>query len=239
MAAVSRQTPRSFSRGSAVLEYWLVHAEGLVVQPSGARVEHVVLAQPVGRAEALIVRSRMTGRRRTIPAGAVAAVEPAAGRLLLEPRTGRRSRVFSPERIAAVRAALDRGGRLARAGFDSASTWTRAALVAALLWLRPRAAKGGTTIARAARRAALATGDGARRLAPRVAAEARAAGEVTGRATVEVTSTLTRGVVRTAQHGRRATVSAAARAKTSLEARNARREDASRSDRLSGPRSRR
>ena len=35
--------PRTFSRGSTVLDYWLAHAEGLTVQPLGARVEEVVV----------------------------------------------------------------------------------------------------------------------------------------------------------------------------------------------------
>jgi len=42
------------------------------VQPLGARVEEVVVTPPVGRAEALIVRSRMTRRRRKIPADSIA-----------------------------------------------------------------------------------------------------------------------------------------------------------------------
>ena len=83
MAADPSQMP-SFSRGSAVLEYWLVHAEGLVVQPLGARVEHVVVAVSAGRADTLIVRSRLMHRRQTIPAAAIAAVEPSTGRLLLD-----------------------------------------------------------------------------------------------------------------------------------------------------------
>ncbi len=39
--AESARTP-SFSRGSRVLDYWLAHAEGLTVQPTGAVVEKVV-----------------------------------------------------------------------------------------------------------------------------------------------------------------------------------------------------
>ena len=82
--AVTPRTSPVFSRGSSVLDYWLAHAEGLVVEPLGAPVERVVVTRPVGHAESLIVRSRMTRRRREIPAAAVAAVEPAAGTLLLD-----------------------------------------------------------------------------------------------------------------------------------------------------------
>ena len=85
MADVSAHTP-IFSRGSTVLDYWLAHAEGLTIQPLGARVEEVVVVAPVGRAESLVVRSRLTRRRRTIPADAIAAVTPSTGDLLLDPR---------------------------------------------------------------------------------------------------------------------------------------------------------
>ena len=105
MADVSAHTP-IFSRGSTVLDYWLAHAEGLTIQPLGARVEEVVVVAPVGRAESLVVRSRLTRRRRTIPADAIAAVAPSTGDLLLdppEPRAPFRVPRPSPERIAAAR----------------------------------------------------------------------------------------------------------------------------------------
>jgi hypothetical protein len=175
MAAVSRQThsfssrqTHSFSRGSAVLEYWLVHAEGLVVQPHGGRVEHVVVGLPTGRAEALIVRSPITGRRKTIPAGAIAAVEPSDGRLLLDARSETRTRVFSPERIAGARSRLDNGRRLAQVGAVGALRWTRASTAAALSWLRPRIAAGGVAFAAYTRLAAAYAVEGARWLAPRI-----------------------------------------------------------------------
>ena len=98
MADVSAHTP-IFSRGSTVLDYWLAHAEGLTIQPLGARVEEVVVVAPVGRAESLVVRSRVTRRRRTIPADAIAAVAPSTGDLLLdppEPRAPFRSRARRP-----------------------------------------------------------------------------------------------------------------------------------------------
>src|SRR5436305_1894292 len=117
MADVSAHTPL-FVRGSTVLDYWLAHAEGLTVQPLGARVEHVVVSAPVGHAESLIIRSRMTRRRRSIPADSIAAVAPSRGHLLLdvaELRTGPRIPRPSPERIAAARGSATHGGRVARA----------------------------------------------------------------------------------------------------------------------------
>ena len=104
MADMSAHTP-IFSRGSTVLDYWLAHAEGLTIQPLGARVEEVVVVAPVGRAESLVVRSRVTRRRRTIPAAAIAAVTPSTGDLLLdapEPRAPFKVPRPSPERIAAA-----------------------------------------------------------------------------------------------------------------------------------------
>ena len=103
-----------FSRGSTVLEYWLVHAEGLTVQPLGARVEKVVVAAPEGRAESLVVRSGVTRRRTRIPAGAIAAVQPSAGELHLDPAAApHRSQVHvphpSPDRIAEVARSTQRG----------------------------------------------------------------------------------------------------------------------------------
>ena len=106
--AVTARTSPVFSRGSSVLAYWLAHAEGLVVQPLGARVERVVVTEPVGHAESLIVRSRMTRRRREIPAAAIAAVEPAAGTLLLDVEPRRRT---PSRRVARTRAQTARGAR--------------------------------------------------------------------------------------------------------------------------------
>src|SRR3954468_6247277 len=83
MADVSARTP-IFSRGSTVLDYWLAHAEGMTIQPLGARVEEVVAAAPIGRAESLLGRSRVTRRRRAIPPDSIAAVEPSTGNLLLD-----------------------------------------------------------------------------------------------------------------------------------------------------------
>ncbi len=214
MADTSRQ-PRSFSRGSAVLEYWLVHAEGLVVRPLGARVEQVVVAAPAGRAEALIIRTRFTHRRRTIPAEAIVAVEPSSGQLVLAAQEHPRSRLLSPERVAAARRRGKQGRRLAQAGAAGVLQWTRAASVASLLWLRPRVVRAGATIVRLTRLAAARTMQGAAWLAPRLVTAARAAGAATRRASLEVAAVVARAT-RRAKH---ATVSGAVRARASLEAR--------------------
>src|SRR3954447_16403407 len=174
MANVSAR-PHVFSRGSTVLDYWLAHAEGLTVQPLGARVVQVVVTPPAGRAEALIVRSPMTRRRKKIPADSIAAVEPSAGNLLLD-RAADASSLHvprpSPERLAAARVAAQRGGRYARThaaaaaratgvglrhGGRSARRHTAAAARAtgtgtrsAVAWARPRAVRAGTRAAQGA-----------------------------------------------------------------------------------------
>ncbi|HEX4679984.1 MAG TPA: hypothetical protein VH210_12365 [Gaiellaceae bacterium] len=131
MADVSAPAP-VFLRGSAVLDYWLVHAEGLTIQPLDARVEEVVVAGPVGHAEALIVRSGMTRRRTAIPAASIVAVEPSAGKLLMEaqPETG--PRLHWAEGIVAARTKVRRGRRFGRAHAAAALHWTRACCIAAL-----------------------------------------------------------------------------------------------------------
>jgi hypothetical protein len=183
MANVSANTP-IFSRGSTVLDYWLVHAEGMVVQPLGARVEEVVVGPPIGRAEALIVRSRMTRRLRAIPAESIAAVEPSAGHLLLDTPEGgavRRIPRPSPDRIAAVRASAERGMRVARAHAVGAARGAQAGTRSGLSSLRLRALQAGTTAARHSRFAASRTAMGIAWLAPRVAASARTACAMTAR----------------------------------------------------------
>src|SRR3954464_14740402 len=107
MANVPART-LTFPRGSAVLDYWLAHAEGLTIQPLGARVEEVVVVAPIGRAESLVVRPRLPPRRRRTPADAIAAVAPSTGDLLLDaptpkPRTPFKVPRPSPEQIAAAR----------------------------------------------------------------------------------------------------------------------------------------
>lgn len=157
-----------FTRGSTVLDYWLAHAEGLTVQPLGARVEQVVLAPPVGRAQALLVRSR-SGRLRTIPAEAIAAVEPSSGRLLLDgARRGRPLRTSATGTRTTARAA-----------------W--AATAAAARWTRPRAVRlirtVATDIAVGFAQVVAWTAAGFGWLAPRVVAVSRVAAE-RGRATL-------------------------------------------------------
>jgi hypothetical protein len=175
MADVSAPTP-IFSRGSTVLDYWLAHAEGMTIQPLGARVEEVVAVAPVGRAEALIVRSRMTRRRRSIPAESIAAVEPSEGHLLLdaaESGAGRRILRPSPERIAAARASAQRTRRVARVHAVGAARGTQAGTRSALSWLGLCAFQAGATTAHHGRVVATRTAMGAAWLVPRVAARAR------------------------------------------------------------------
>jgi hypothetical protein len=176
MADVSARAP-VFSRGSGVLEYWLAHAEGLTVEPLGARVEKVVIAAPAGRAERLIVRSRMTRRRTEIPAESIAAVEPARGHLLLDtaaPRAPARVPRPSPERVAAARAGAARGGRAARTHAVDAARTTRSATVATASWVRPRARSAGLASARTGRAGVGRAATGVAWLAPRVGRGVRA-----------------------------------------------------------------
>src|SRR5205823_4541616 len=70
-----------FGRGSHVLEYWLTNAEGFAVRSGGSRlgvVRGVVIDPAGGRASALVVRSPLLHRRRTVLAREAAAVGPAA-----------------------------------------------------------------------------------------------------------------------------------------------------------------
>jgi hypothetical protein len=119
--------PLLFERGSPVLAYWLTRAEGMTVEPLGAVVERVLVAAPLEPAEALVVRSA-SGRRRTISAEAIAAVEPDSGTLFLE-----------------------RGPTLTA---RTASRW-QPRLVRAYVWLRPRAIAGARLTARFGRIAAV------------------------------------------------------------------------------------
>jgi hypothetical protein len=227
MADVSAPTP-IFSRGSAVLDYWLVHAEGLTIQPLGARVEEVVVAPPVGRAESLIVRSRVTRRRRAIPAESIAAVEPSAGQLLLDSREATAPRLhaprLSPERIAAARTTAERGGRLAQRYGAGGLRWAHAGTVAGIAWLRPRAVRVSVTTVRHSRLAGARTASGIAWLAPRVAAGARTTAATAARFALAATVILARAAARTARELERATASAAERGRASFEERRARRE---------------
>jgi hypothetical protein len=212
MADVSARTP-IFSRGSTVLDYWLAHAEGLTIQPSGARVEEVVVVAPVGRAQSLIVRSRMMRRRKEIPAGSIAAVEPASGHLLLdaaEPGAGLRLPRPSQERIAAARAHAAGAARSTHAGTSSAVTW-----------LQPRAIQATTTIVRHGRVAAARTAAGAAWLTPRVATTTRRATAAGARWTLAIGVILARGAVRAARGLERTTAAVADRVRMAVEARRA------------------
>jgi hypothetical protein len=227
MADVSARTP-IFSRGSTVLAYWLVHAEGLIVQPLGSRVERVVVAGPVGHAEALIVRSRMTRRRKSIPAGSIAAVDPAAGHLLLDvPRVRadrRRIPRPSPDRIAAARLGAGRGLRIAHDGAAGAARVSQGGTRSALSWLRPRAVQAGVTTARHSRFAAAQTAAGAAWLVPRVASGAKTFTASVARLAVAVAVKIGQVAVRAAHELERGTADAAERGRTSLAARRAQRE---------------
>jgi hypothetical protein len=229
--AESARTPR-FSRGSRVLDYWLVHAEGLTVQPTGAVVEKVVTG-PTGRAEVLIVRSRTTRRRKDIPAASIAAFEPSSRRLLLDPPArliDLRIPRPSPARIAATRATTARAGVSARAYVAGAAHAVRSGTRSGVEWLRPRAVQGGAMIAQssrvvAARAAARAhwlaarTAAGAHWLAPRVVATSRTVGAAVARWTLAATAFLARGTARGAHGLEHAAASAGRRGRASLEAR--------------------
>jgi hypothetical protein len=210
MADVSAHTP-IFSRGSTVLDYWLAHAEGLTIQPLGARVEEVVVVAPVGRAESLVVRSRLTRRRRTIPADAIAAVTPSTGDLLLdpaEPRAPFRIPRPSPERFAAARAHAAGSVQRTQAGTRSAAAW-----------VRPRAARTGETTARYGRLAVDGGAAGLAWLGPRIAEFAQL--------TVAGAVLVVRGTMHATRRAERAIVAGVERARASLDARRMRRQRAS------------
>jgi hypothetical protein len=188
---------RTFVRGSTVLDYWLAHAEGFTVQPLGARVERVVAAVPVGRADVLIVRSRRMRRRMSIPAASIAAVEPSSGHLLLD--VGE-----TPHRGSSTRLALT-GWRSARAGTGSA-----------VAWLGPRVARTRASSARRARAAAARTSHGAAWLAPRVGRGAKAGGLAFARYVLAGTLLAAQGAVWAGRGLQRGAAGAATRARAHL-----------------------
>jgi hypothetical protein len=205
MADVSARTP-IFSRGSTVLDYWLVHAEGLTIQPLGARVEEVVVTAPIGHAESLVVRSRVTRRRKTIPADSIAAVSPSAGELLLDAPVPKPKREFprpSPERIAAARALAAGSARRTQAGTSSALAWTK-----------PRAEQAGASTARYARLVVAGAAAGLAWLGPRCVEFARM--------TVLGAVLVARGAVRGARELERAAAAGVQQGRASLEARRTR-----------------
>jgi hypothetical protein len=225
MTDVSTDAP-VFVRGSTVLDYWLAHAEGLTVQPSGARVEEVVARAPVGRPETLIVRSRMMRRRKEIPADSIAAVDPSSGHLLLDDTAaGSPLRIPrpSPEQLAGARVTAARGGRLAQAGAVGAARLTEAGSRSALSWLRPHLVQAGLATSRVTRLAVARTATGARWLAPRLSTAARTSGAVVVRFALATAAILARGAARAARGAEQGASVAAARSRASLEARRARR----------------
>ena len=198
MADASVSAP-TFPRGSAVLDYWLVHAEGLTVQPLGARVEEVVVAAPVGRAEALIVRSRMMRRRRTIPAASIASVAPSAGELLLDGACGA---WFRPVRRCPE---LDAGRRCHGIRLVASTCVTAQRGDCASDETRRWSDREGSCVARATPR-----GRGA-----------RAGGTAAARMTLALTVLLARGARWCARELERAAASAAERGRASLAERRA------------------
>jgi hypothetical protein len=225
MTDVSTDTP-VFVRGSTVLDYWLAHAEGLTVHPSGARVEEVVARAPVGRAETLIVRSRMMRRRKEIPADSIAAVDPSSGHLLLDDTAGSsplRIPRPSPEQLAGARDAAARGGRMAQAGAVGAARLTGAGSRSALTWLRPRAVQAGAATSRLTRLGVARAATGARWLVPRISAATRAGGAIAVRFALATAAVLARGTARAARGAEHGASLAAACSRASLEARRARR----------------
>lgn len=183
-----------FPRGSTVLEYWLVHAEGLTVQPLGARVEKVVVAAPEGRAESLVIRSGVTRRRTQIPAGAIAAVHPSAGELLLDPSaTPQRAHVSVP--------------RPSPDHLVSAARRTQRGTESAVAWARPRVES-----------AADATARGVAWLTPRVVHALRTAGFIAAQLAIAGLILVTRA----AAYAGRTASAAFAQGRASLEARRAR-----------------
>ena len=195
-----------FPRGSTVLEYWLVHAEGLTVQPLGVRVEEVVVAAPEGRAESLVVRSGVTRRRKRIPAGAIAAVQPSAGELHLDPAAAPAPR----PPVHVPRPSSDQLAGVAKR--------TQQGTESAVAWMRPRVANAADATARGVSHAAERTSEGIAWLTPRVVSGARAAAHVGAQLAIAAAILVTRGAAQIA----RTAAAAAAQGRASIEARRAR-----------------
>jgi hypothetical protein len=158
MVDIGQSQTGVFRRGSQVLEHWLVHAEGFEVVAHDGRsgqVERVHVNSLDGRATSLIVA--WTGARRSrpgtvVPAETVAAVDPFARRLSLEPKP-KRKRPRAPaltvthttprrSRLAAMAAAALAFIAVAAKALGRALNSLRRAFVAlslaAWVWLRPR-----------------------------------------------------------------------------------------------------
>jgi hypothetical protein len=225
MAKAPAHSP-TFSRGSTVLDYWLVHAEGMTVQPIGARVEEVVVTARVGHAEALIVRSRVTGRRTSIPASAIAAVEPSSGELLLDPtarasRTGAIVAWVGPHAAHLGRTSAQ-AGRIGAARTSQGAAWCGSRTRAGFVWLRPHAARLGRAGVRAGRTGVARTSQGAKWLAPRARVVARTSAAAAMRWTLAAAVLTARGVARAGRGIGDAAAATAERARESLDARRAR-----------------
>jgi hypothetical protein len=108
-------TVTRFEGEGPVARYWLAHCEGFAVQ-GGTRgtVEELIRDADPHVTTRILVRTR-TGRRRVIPARAVASVLPAERLLIVAPRRRRRPPVPQIPDIrphaARVAAAADRGVR--------------------------------------------------------------------------------------------------------------------------------
>jgi hypothetical protein len=158
-----------FQRGSAVLDYWLAHPEGLTVRPLNARVERAVGPVPFGPAEALVVR-KPGGRTRVIAADAIVAVAPASEELYLDDPGGD---PVHKRAAALARVALAGGAwlapRVARQSRRAAVAVYRASRAGGA-WLAPRLALG-------CRRAAAGTAAACHSLAARAASRRAMSGD--------------------------------------------------------------
>jgi hypothetical protein len=153
-----RTRATTFRRDSNVLEYWLAHGEGFrVASRLGHRrhVDHVIVDPGGGHAVAVVVRSSLGGRHRTLPAHAFGGVDPFRRVLYLE----------RPHRGAVATSA-------ARTGCSHVARRTTAAVV----WLGPRSRATATAVGHAgshtARRTTAAVGSAGSHTARRTAAAA-------------------------------------------------------------------
>src|SRR5499427_9385506 len=110
---------RAFGRGSNVLDYWLLHAEGFEVcagrRPVGV-VRDAVIDPVSGRATEVVVRSAFLHRRRVVAAGEFTTVVPAQRRFEVRARESP-----WPRRWAGFR----RWSARVDARFEAAGAWLR------------------------------------------------------------------------------------------------------------------
>jgi len=187
--APTKAEKRVFRRGSNVLEYWLECADGFGIRSRLGVRFHVARAivDDEGRAERLVIRSRILRRRRVLPVGAVRAVDPFARVFELDRRYRYRlSHAFWRLAVGAVTVTGPGLTWLALRARDAAVIEGRGARVlfrgglGAAAWLRPRVRslaaatwKGGVVLARRSAGAAVRF---AAWLRPQLAALARLAG---------------------------------------------------------------